>query len=336
MWIKQLRIENFQSHKETVLDFHPNFNCIVGTGNSGKSAIVRALSFILFGQWESSWVRNGAAFCRIALVMDNQTVVIREKGEKVNRYVVRVPELPEQIYSNFGTHVPEEIEKLLHIFKAQVGDKEEINLNLSSQLDNLFLLSNPGAYKAKVLGKLSKAHYLDYALREINRDKKRLSGEKTVLEKEVLDLGVELVQFDHLDAEKIQLEKIGQRIESLSQAQERLEKLKELFGRVSSWKQDYTVIKQLHAELQSITVTNTDNLIEKFDSLKKIRALFDRVQRFSTVYKSTKTLLEDTTTTERLSKEKYVAILQKNQKCPTCFGSIDDHTCQQILENLNA
>lgn len=336
MWIRQLRIENFQSHKETVLNFHPNFNCIVGTGNSGKSALVRALSFILFGQWEQSWVRNGASLCRITLEMDNGTVVIREKGAKVNRYIAQVPGLAQQIYENFGTHIPEEIEKLLHIFKAQIGDKEELNLNLSNQLDNLFLLSNPGSYKAKVLGKLSKAHYLDYALKEINKDKKRLSGEKTILDKEVLDLSLELVKYEGLDNEKKKLEEVGQRIEGLSKAQERVDKLKALFDKVSSWKSQYTVIKQRDAELQSITVANTDSLMAKFDSLKKLKALFDRVKRFSTVYQNTKESLQTIEQSKGILSAKYTDVLKQNQKCPTCFGAIDDHTCEKILESLNA
>lgn len=336
MWIRQLRIEDFQSHKETVLNFHPNFNCIVGTGNSGKSALVRALSFILYGQWEQSWVRNGASLCRISLEMDNGTVVIREKGTKVNRYIARVPGLTEQIYENFGTHIPEEIEKLLHIFKAQIGDKEELTLNLSNQLDNLFLLSNPGSYKAKVLGKLSKAHYMDYALKEINKDKKRLSGEKTAVEKEFLDLTNELKKYFNLDNEKTKLEEIGKRIDAISKTQERLDKLKALFERVSTWKSQYGVIKQKAADLQNITVANTDALSLGLIAVKQLRELLAKTQRFKMVYENTKLSLQMIEQSKGILSEKYTDVLKQNQKCPTCFGNINDDTCQKILESLNA
>lgn len=336
MFIKTLRIENFQSHKDSTLNFHPNFNCIVGTGNSGKSSLVRALSFILFGQWEPSWVRNGATHCRISLTLDNGTIITREKGAKANKYIAEVPGLAPQVYENFGTHIPEEIEKLTHIFKAQIGDKEELNLNLSSQLDNLFLLSNPGSYKAKVLGKLSKAHYLDYALKEISKDKKRLSAEKLVIDREVIDLSVEIMKCDGLEEQKTQLETLGKRLDAISATQDRVTKLKALAARVATWKGQYSTIKQRHEQLQSVTVVNTDSLSIGLMAVKQLRDLLAKTQRFKTVYSNTKASLEMIDQSKSVLSVQYTEILKANQKCPTCFGSIDDHTCEKILESLNA
>jgi exonuclease SbcC len=334
MWIKQLRLENFQSHKETVLNFHPNFNTIVGTGNSGKSAIVRALSFILFGQWESSWVRNGASGCKIALTMDDGTEVVREKGSKVNKYTLRIPGAKEQVYENFGTRVPEEIEKALHIFKAQIGDKEELNLNLSSQLDNLFLLSNTGSYRAKVMGKLSKAHYIDFALRELNKDKKRLSAEKYVVEEQAGMLEEELLRYTDLDERKQALDGAGQRIERVAIMQSRLDKLKDLARRTGLWKEAYVRETEAAQDLQKLSVKDPESLVEFYDRLKKLRDLQSRVKQFKQVYENTKTSLEQIDRSSVLATEKYIDILKSNQKCPTCFAPLGDDQCSKIVENL--
>ncbi len=334
MWIRQLRLENFQSHKETVMDFHPNFNTIVGTGNSGKSAIVRALSFILFGQWEGSWIRNGATACKIALVFDTGVEVIREKGAKVNKYILKVPGKADQTYENFGTHVPEEIEKVIHIFKAQIGDKEELNLNLSSQLDNLFLLSNTGSYKAKVMGKLSKAHYIDYALRELNKDKKRFSGETTLIEDTIEKLEKEVESYKGVDEQKNLLDFIRERLDRLSDMEHRLDKLRDLGRRVGSWKAAYTRELSAAEELKKVVVQDTDMLTLRYDQLKRLRDLQDRVKTFKQLYESTLLSTDQLKRSDELAKEKYVALLKTNQKCPTCFASLDEDTCGKIVENL--
>ena len=334
MFIKQLRLENFQSHKETVLNFHPNFNCIQGTGNSGKSAIVRALSFILFGTFESSWIRNGATVCKIALVMDNGAEVIREKGAKVNKYILKVPGKADQTYENFGTRVPDEIEKVTHIFKAQIGDKEELNLNLSSQLDNLFLLSNTGSYKAKVMGKLSKAHYIDYALKELNKDRKRLSGEKTMVKETVEKLETEVQTYQGLEERKKLLEFVGLQLDNIAGMGVRLDKLKDLARRVSSWKSAYTRETAVAQELQKVVIQDTEELTAHHEQLRKLKDLRDRVKVFKQTYENTQSSLEQLTKSSQLATEKYVNLLKTNQKCPTCFSSLDDDQCSKIVENL--
>jgi hypothetical protein len=152
----------------------------------------------LYGTWDNSWVRHDAKFCRITLVTDTDTIVIREKGEKVNKYIVKVPNQIEQVYENFGIQIPTEIEQILQIFKVQIDANEFLHLNVSSQMDPLFMLSKPGSFKAKVLGKLSGAHILDYTLRELNKDKKNVSGEKQLKSIEVLELQKELINYEGL------------------------------------------------------------------------------------------------------------------------------------------
>ena len=46
----QLVIENFQSHEKTALEFCSGINTIVGSSNSGKSAILRALYWVVYNK----------------------------------------------------------------------------------------------------------------------------------------------------------------------------------------------------------------------------------------------------------------------------------------------
>ena len=70
--ISRLTLTNFQGHSHTVVDFSKGFNCLVGSTNSGKSSILRALKFALCGEpWDKHFVRDGAEYAEIILEMSN-------------------------------------------------------------------------------------------------------------------------------------------------------------------------------------------------------------------------------------------------------------------------
>ena len=58
--LTSLTIKNFQSHKDSTLQFSPNVNVILGHNDSGKSAIFRAIDFVVFNSLSGdSFVRHG-------------------------------------------------------------------------------------------------------------------------------------------------------------------------------------------------------------------------------------------------------------------------------------
>jgi chromosome segregation ATPase len=334
MFIKQLQLENFQSHKNTVLNFHPFFNCLIGNGNSGKSSIVRALSFILSGTWDKSWVRHQQDYCRIVLTTDTNIKIIREKGEKVNKYILQVPNQKDQIYENFGKAIPEPIVKILQIFSVQLDKDEELNLNLSNQMDSLFLLSKPGSFKAKLLGKLSGAHFLDHALRELNKDKKNLTLEKRTKEIEVLDLQKKLIEYSDLDERKKRLDVVGIKIEETIRKLEYLDKLKRLFFNTSIWKQQYQDILTQEEKIEKVNTNfgvELDSLVDRFNKLKKIAQKYTDLNQSITQFEEKEVEIESK---KQQLVNQYVELLKKHKTCPTCFNSIDAAKVEQVKNSL--
>jgi len=58
--IKTLSIQNYQSHKDSTLEFDPGVNVIVGSTDSGKTAIIRALRWLIWNRpngdsFRSTW-----------------------------------------------------------------------------------------------------------------------------------------------------------------------------------------------------------------------------------------------------------------------------------------
>lgn len=334
MHIKHLILENFQSHKKAVLDFHPGFNTIVGVSNVGKTSVTRALSFILSGTWDTSWVRHGEKVAKITLITDTGITIIREKGEKVNRYVLQIPGKVEQVYENFGTDIPSPIESALQIFKVQIDANEYLNLNVSSQLDPLFLLSKPGSFKAKVLGKLSGAHYLDYALREINKDRKNLKGEKDLRDMELVELQVKLVEFASLDSEKSKLDAAAKKMDNLVDLEDRIAALKSLFSRVQDWKGRYQAETAKEAQLDALLVPTVDGLDALATRLRDLRILQGKLDRNTTDLAHYITALNGAINSLNATKQSYLGLLKQNPTCPVCTAPVDEAALSRIGATL--
>ena len=64
--LHQLKLKNFRQHKDTVLEFIPGVNTIVGLNNSGKSTLPEAIEFALYG---SRALRDTAK----GFIADNET-----------------------------------------------------------------------------------------------------------------------------------------------------------------------------------------------------------------------------------------------------------------------
>ena len=66
--ISRVCLQNFQSHEESELELSPGINVIVGSSNSGKSAIVRAMEGVRTNRpWGTSFVRRGTRGATVAL-----------------------------------------------------------------------------------------------------------------------------------------------------------------------------------------------------------------------------------------------------------------------------
>jgi len=86
--IQQLSIANFQSHKDTTLAFDPGLNVIVGPTDCGKTAVIRALRWLIWNRpmgeaFRSTW--GGDTEVEITTDDERRWVIRRAKGSN-NEY----------------------------------------------------------------------------------------------------------------------------------------------------------------------------------------------------------------------------------------------------------
>jgi DNA repair protein SbcC/Rad50 len=281
---KKLVIENFQSHQYTEIDFTDGLNVFVGPSDSGKSAILRALKWVLFNTPRGTdFIRTGAKECRVRLVLTDGTAIERIRSRSVNRYVLNTPDGKEQIFEGFGNSVPEEISDVHRIVPVEL-DQKELLLNFGTQLESPFLLFESNQNKAKTIGRISGAHLIDKALKKTSTDRLALSGTIRQLEQEKERLDEKLKPYENLQqleadfqvAERAFLD-VQEKKRLQASLEAKLESLIEIRRGKEVWQEKVAALKRLpdaeqqllHLEYQKAMLSRLIRLNEKWIRLQQ-------------------------------------------------------------------
>lgn len=206
--IKQINIKNFQSHKDSTLEFSEDVTAIVGLNNHGKSVVLRALQKCIRD------IPNGTSFitdtpvqeneCNVTITSDEGIVIRKIKNDEsndANMYIVDRGDEKEE-YAKFGrTGIPVEVLDCLPTAPLQVFGDVEIDLNFANQLDPLFLMVGTGlpSLRGKVLGKASGVDKVQRAITIGSSEGKKLKNTIKNLEVQQDDTNNKLLAYQDLD-----------------------------------------------------------------------------------------------------------------------------------------
>ena len=304
--LSQIHLQNFESHKDTIIDLHNGTNAIIGESDSGKSAILRALYWVVFNRplgddFRSFW--GGDTSVKVTTSEGHE--VIRIKGDKKNEYeIFNAVDKTNKKLSN-TQFIVEDIAKVLGLH----------NLNFQTQFDPHYLL--PPVSSGEVARKLNEIvdltiidtsqyninNALNSAKKEyenINQDIKKLQENK----KELI-----WIKYAHQDLKEIEElnnqyvcaqrkeEKITKVLYDMKETQLKIDKYQYL----ENAKKEYLLLKKEH-----------EKHIEDQVMLKQITILLDSLTRIKKEINILKTRLAD-------KKEELKRKFPK--ECPLC-GSI--------------
>lgn len=215
MFIKALEIKNFQCHHEARFDFAEGINAIVGESDRGKSAILRALRWVLLNKPEGTQMRrHGSKDAVVSVTLDNDTTITRIRSKTVNRYILDISGEKPQYYDSFGKNIPEPVLEQIGNLHADLGDRA-IELSMANQFESPFLLTDSGIARAQVLGKISKTSLLDEAIKVAGVDVRNHGKTLKFIDEGLAKATEYLSEYDNLDKEIKQLEKIEKFIEAI-------------------------------------------------------------------------------------------------------------------------
>lgn len=211
--LKKLIVKNFQSHKRLVVELDPLLTVIVGPSDVGKSAIFRALRWLLTNRPRGeAFLRHGSEYVSVALHLDEH-VIKRQRMGGCNAYYLDGQEYQQGV-GQMG--VPEAVSDLLNI--------DEVSYQ--GQLDAPFLFSLSPGDVAKELNRVVALDTIDAVLANLSSAVKQTSnmvafsqGRLQQAEENQAALGwVEQAEKDlkHLEAQEEELNKQQEEVNHLA------------------------------------------------------------------------------------------------------------------------
>lgn len=197
--IKSIKIQGFQSHLNTTIEFAPHLTVITGATDSGKTAIIRAVRWLAFGEpGGESFVNDTVGQALVEVTMENGVIV--SKSRKNNKTVHSII-MGNDTQSWESAAAPEEVTKQIGIIKQTFGDIEAA-LNFAYQLEAPFLISLPASAGAKVLGKIAGTEVVDLAVKDVAKDTYAARQEISQANKAIEKTDAQLGQYADLEALK--------------------------------------------------------------------------------------------------------------------------------------
>jgi len=324
MKILKIQLENFESHEDTVIEFNPNFNCIVGPTNAGKTAIFNAILFALFNEWDPGFIRKGTDLCRVVVETDSFTIE-RVRGETINSAIVR-KDGQEYRFDNFGKSYPDEIKNLLNI-----SDLDDYLAFVGFQDNNSFLIHEPSTVRSSYIGKVTGLNLLNETIKNVSLEIKKVNEEIEQVEREKKSVEQNLKRLrvlDKLEALADKLEKLEKKMVDLQEQNKVLSFYKEA---IESLNDQIVKVRDVLDKFGSVDLDSYYRTCEDF--LDLLNTCGD-VQRVSASIEKNQSLLRNTISEIDDRITSLIALLKEKGICPLCGSSLDSSSIDYIFRDL--
>ena len=337
--LKTLSIKGFQSHRDTELEFHPGFNVIVGTNNSGKTAIVRALRKVCYDEPAGAdFVNDGMTECEICITLDNGTITrkvqVKRDEDGYATLGTHSYEVNGETFTAFGRKVPDAV---LETHGMRVldfkGSGPSLDLNFQGQQDPPFLLFGTSSARAKALSLVSGIEITDQGVAEINRRIRSLAGK---VKADLVHIGEmeastkELPDKKTVEQYREQIPKVMDDATALGKEVlfyvEGLQTLKESSEIVAQYKDLVISLQQALRAIGSVE----DGCENVAKDLEKLQELLDDYEEALEGVGAAEVDVEELTGRRDAAAEEILKLLDEIDVCPTCGQELDDEHKQHL------
>ena len=285
--IKKVEIQNFQSHKNTVLEFVPGTNVIIGESDAGKSTIFRAINWVITNRplgdtFRSDWGGD----TRVAIYTAEGDVIERIKTATRNVYVINGKPL-----TAFGSEVPEQVTEILRMDEA----------NIQSQMDVPFLLAVSSGEAARLLNKAASIDDIDYSISNLRGEYQKISNNIKFNEGKLKDYEKQIKQYDNLPELE---EKLGRVEEAEKELEKHEQKMAKLIQLVAGAKRIQTELEKTK-NIQQIA-QKFEQILNRYKKYEEQRKRLDKLEQIAQKVKVRQEYLKSTQYVDDCS-----ALLQK-------------------------
>lgn len=273
---KELIIKNFQSHKESKLEFSKGVNIIVGSSDSGKTAILRALRWLVWNRPSGDAFRSDWGGKTSVELFTDDAHIVRSK-DKEAEYV-----LGDTHFEAFRTDVPKEIQDALNMSE----------INFQQQLDSPFLLTDSPGEVAQHFNKVARLDKIDSGLQNVQRSIRELEQDIKYKSNTLTEQETTLESYAFLEKMEVDVEVLEDMEKSLQGKETRKERLSDLIKdykfsvvELGEFENTIKLEKQVNQVLQFIDErTEIDMKEVKLERLvDKIKDVRDEIQEYEAV-----------------------------------------------------
>lgn len=328
--VQSIRLINFQSHAQTDIEFAGagRLTAIAGPTDSGKTAIVRALKWLMFNQPAGTgFIRAGTSSASMSVRLTTGQILTRIRSGSVNQYRISQAcegtyqsEDGEQVFEGFGTTVPLEVAQLLGVYPLYVGDLALL-INLSEQLDAPFLgRSLPSTLRAKVLLRIAGSEVLDMAARTLSLDSHRGLRERERLEIELGAIKRDIAEHSWVDEATPMVERAERLFARIEQQVRTVDMAQALAEAVSNLPESTSLIKrtaraeQVFSRVESLVA----RVSEKHSRLRNLYPLVSDLRRATEDERIATEALVNARCRLDAVDQKYTDLVAQLEFCPTC------------------
>lgn len=296
--IERIIIENFQSHEYSVLQFSKGLNVITGPSDQGKSAILRALKWVLYNEPRGTdFIRHGTSTAKVTVEMSNGFKIARERSKSKNKYTVINPDGVSTVFEGFGNEVPEEVVKIHGIPRVVLDTDLRSSLNIADQLEAPFLLSETGAVRAKAIGRLTGVHIIDNAIREVMVDIRRENQSRERVSSELDETLSKLKDYENIRIIEQRLDQSEKILSKLYHLIERKQKLEIFYSRIKELHNEHVRIRDILNRIGNVEVL--DDIVRECETktkkLNQIRRLAQNLALIDADLKDAADVMDRTT-----------------------------------------
>lgn len=358
--LEKIKLHNFRQHKDTVLEFVPGINTIVGENNSGKSTIPEAIEFALYGSralrdtakgFITDGEQDGNAVVKLELAGDSFTIGRNSKNAELRKNGV--------LEGQYKDNVTKDVCTITGVNQTGFRLGHYVRQKELSAFSNM----RPGK-RHETIEKMLKVHAVDKAIARVKDEYSEIELKQKVLYSQYTDIEAVENELDDLYIVKQML------LERGDKCQTQLDSIKEILEdyrrratvRVTALAKQTYNDKQLtqwedactQASLAKVDLENATTTFAKLDwsiydviknQVDNIHVVEVQAAKMSAIKKELDSeliqpeeVLEPTPVDKTMLQELEAAILIKQQQldnlkalvdkpcCPTCNQALPDIT----------
>ena len=275
-------------------------NVITGASDSGKTAVLRSLLWLVNNRPSGEAIRNWHCPDKdpvsVTLVLDGGTTIVKNRTNGKSSYIME-----DKRYEAIKADVPEEVTTAINLS----------DLNIQSQHQPYFLLDDSAGEVSKKLNQITGLDIIDHLFVRINSEMQIINTEIKINEREIADLDEKIDELSYLDDAVAKFDRLEKEIKTykiLLDDKALLEKKIKAYRNVDSEKKAIERTLRLESVVKEL-----GELVDEYEACSKDKT---RLNFLLTKYTGNKLSSNKLDKTIKTLQEEYDDAIRKNTLCP--------------------